>query len=60
MLPYVTLWVLNIKFVASCDTKSPHKRFGDIYLCYIYYINWMYQLHVRVVKARVKGVATLD
>ena len=50
----------NIKVVASCDTKSPHKRFGDIYFCYIYYINYMYQLHVRVVKARAKGVATLD
>ena len=48
------------QFFCSCDTKSPHKRFGDIYFCYIYYTNYMYQLHVRVVKARVKGVATLD
>ena len=54
--PNVTLWDLNINFFASFDTKSPHKRFGDIYFCYIYYINYMYQLLVRVAK----GVTILD
>ena len=56
MLPYGS----KHQFLASCDTKSPHKQFGDIYFYYIYYINYMYmymyQLHVRVAK----GVATLD